>query len=557
MDLTDSTAAFSGPSVLSLGLPASPSQGLATNLVSPPPFARGLEALVGKFFDPGVLAAELQAAGLSLPAAPHGSPATTPTALREALADLVARLLSAPTSPEAPQSPGPVALSVEGDVSSTDRSPPTHADEKGTPADSAPPTVPADVALAPGELTSALAQTLAVLMVDLHTAAEPQPHPAAPPPSIPPGLTQVLSTPAATTPAAPILEALPPVEFHPAAPVPVDVTPIHHPAPSPAKAALRALDVESAVPAPAPPALAPPASRPVAVIREDVETNPNGVGSADGASVETAAEGTSTPVAEAVDLPSGLLPTSVPAMASRSVDTFTGAATTRPHSQGKAVATDQRPPVLLEMATRDDKPAAPRVAPEPPAPPSSIEPKSEPAINGSGWLRESAPIATPQAHPRTLPPHEGSVFAERLSQYVLDARDQGRQLSVQITPPDLGPLHIEVTTDGGRLTARLETASGVASQLLHDHLPQLQDALLRLGAAVDRIDIVRIEPDARQLGGDGGGSGSDWSNASGQSSGEQREPPRRPAAPPTQPRSDAPRPAAADTVSLQELNIRI
>jgi flagellar hook-length control protein FliK len=153
-------------------------------------------------------------------------------------------------------------------------------------------------------------------------------------------------------------------------------------------------------------------------------------------------------------------------------------------------------------------------------------------------------------------------MVERLGQYLVEARDQGRQLTVQITPPDLGPLSIEVSTHQGELTARLATESTVAQQLLQEHLPQLHDALQQLGANVERIDVVRTEPLARDRDWDrpnGVGASTDWSASSGQSSSpDRREEPRRPN---PSPRRNAPATNPVTTTvaggSLQELNIRI
>lgn len=175
----------------------------------------------------------------------------------------------------------------------------------------------------------------------------------------------------------------------------------------------------------------------------------------------------------------------------------------------------------------------------------------------------TVPAANSSAiEPRTLPPQDPQRFVDRLGRYVLEARDQGRQLSVQIAPPDLGPLRIDVTVQQGELSARLTTESTVAQQLLQEHLPQLHEALQQLGANVERIDVVRPEPAARDRDWErmaGVGTGLDWSASSGQSSPDRREDQRRP--PPTRSSTEnEPKPAtpaAVATGSMQELNIRI
>lgn len=103
-----------------------------------------------------------------------------------------------------------------------------------------------------------------------------------------------------------------------------------------------------------------------------------------------------------------------------------------------------------------------------------------------GSSAEAPPVAQ-------VAPHDPQVFVDRVSQLVLQAHDSGQQLSLQITPPDLGTVRIEVHSHGGILTARLEADSTAARQLLTEHLPQLREALQQQGATVERIDVYQSD----------------------------------------------------------------
>jgi|GEM_PF-4633119 len=73
------------------------------------------------------------------------------------------------------------------------------------------------------------------------------------------------------------------------------------------------------------------------------------------------------------------------------------------------------------------------------------------------------------------------------------AATSSQQLSIVLRPPELGAVRIDISQQGGQLTARLEAESAAAHQLLTDQLPQLRDVLLPLGVAADQVQVVRME----------------------------------------------------------------
>lgn len=144
-------------------------------------------------------------------------------------------------------------------------------------------------------------------------------------------------------------------------------------------------------------------------------------------------------------------------------------------------------------------------------------------------------------------------FAERLGQYVLRSQEQGQQLSVRITPPDLGTIVIEVRSSVQGLNVRFETSSPAAQQLLVDQMPQLREALVQLGRPADRVDVIRTDA------GFGAGVGTNTGGSSQQTFSERREPvvPRPPEAPPRSVDREVSTSGTASPGRMQELNIRV
>lgn len=161
---------------------------------------------------------------------------------------------------------------------------------------------------------------------------------------------------------------------------------------------------------------------------------------------------------------------------------------------------------------------------------------------------ESSPVAAPTAPVVQVAPHDSQALVNTVSQLVLKSHDSGQQLSLQITPPDLGTVRIEVHSHGGVLTARLEADSPAARQLLAEHLPQLREALQQQGANVDRIDVYQSDRSAQGE----GMADSNWQSS--------QQDQRNAAAPLLYDDEDVSEPVPAESrgsMALGELNIRV
>jgi len=101
---------------------------------------------------------------------------------------------------------------------------------------------------------------------------------------------------------------------------------------------------------------------------------------------------------------------------------------------------------------------------------------------------------------------------------------QDRQLTITLRPPELGPVQIDVLHLDGRTSARLQTETASAHQLLTEHLPQLREVLTQMGVAADQVQVVRSETPLTDTTGE--------SRTEGQTAGQQQESRQQPPAEP-------------------------
>ena len=129
----------------------------------------------------------------------------------------------------------------------------------------------------------------------------------------------------------------------------------------------------------------------------------------------------------------------------------------------------------VETSTTSSEPATPAVA--------------GPTSNSSGEVAKPQSAST-DANPRL------QSLVDRVAEAVESAgRQQStRPLRIRLDPPELGVLSIEVQTQGGQVSARLQVESSTAQRLLLDHLPQLQDALAQQTGGATQVEVSRSEP---------------------------------------------------------------
>lgn len=106
-------------------------------------------------------------------------------------------------------------------------------------------------------------------------------------------------------------------------------------------------------------------------------------------------------------------------------------------------------------------------------------------------LSRTSPSALDFGDP--VPIHPAAQLVQRLGDAIGFAQESGQELSIRVTPPQFGPIVVEVRMHDGALTARVETHSTIAHEAITEHLPQLQESLTARGATLDRIEIVPVE----------------------------------------------------------------
>jgi flagellar hook-length control protein FliK len=121
---------------------------------------------------------------------------------------------------------------------------------------------------------------------------------------------------------------------------------------------------------------------------------------------------------------------------------------------------------------------------------------------------------------------------EQVTRGVEVASHGNRGWHLQLDPPLLGALRIEVEIGPAGLSARVEAARVATRQLLTDHLPQLKEALVAQGLQVDRLQVELATEQQRA----GGGSAGPFSQSPG---GEAHQRERQLAEPPRQPKKAA------------------
>lgn len=93
-------------------------------------------------------------------------------------------------------------------------------------------------------------------------------------------------------------------------------------------------------------------------------------------------------------------------------------------------------------------------------------------------------------------------FVHRVSRALQAAEQREGPVQLRLSPPELGAMKIELNVQQGTLTAKLETETAAAKNVLLDNLPALRERLAALEIRVDKFDV-----DVQQQGAE---SSPDW-----------------------------------------------
>jgi flagellar hook-length control protein FliK len=80
-------------------------------------------------------------------------------------------------------------------------------------------------------------------------------------------------------------------------------------------------------------------------------------------------------------------------------------------------------------------------------------------------------------------------FVQRVARAFESLGARGGTIRMRLHPPELGSLQLDITVRNGVMTARLETDSAAARNLLLDNLPALRDRLAQQDIKVERFDV--------------------------------------------------------------------
>jgi flagellar hook-length control protein FliK len=80
-------------------------------------------------------------------------------------------------------------------------------------------------------------------------------------------------------------------------------------------------------------------------------------------------------------------------------------------------------------------------------------------------------------------------FVQRVASAFQVAGDQGGEIRLRLSPPELGSLQMQISVKQGVLSATIQADNTTAQQVLLDSLPDLRDRLAQQDIRIDRFDV--------------------------------------------------------------------
>jgi flagellar hook-length control protein FliK len=124
---------------------------------------------------------------------------------------------------------------------------------------------------------------------------------------------------------------------------------------------------------------------------------------------------------------------------------------------------------------------------------------AKPAAGTAGSINVAAPSSPVQAAQAAQPVTASKTedigqadrvrFVQRVEQAFQSMSDQGGTVRLKLNPPELGSLRLEITVRNGAITARAETETPAARNLLLDNLPALRERLAQQDIKVQHFDV--------------------------------------------------------------------
>ncbi|OYV92956.1 MAG: hypothetical protein B7Z73_04115 [Planctomycetia bacterium 21-64-5] len=80
-------------------------------------------------------------------------------------------------------------------------------------------------------------------------------------------------------------------------------------------------------------------------------------------------------------------------------------------------------------------------------------------------------------------------FVQRVARAFQTVGDQGGQIRLRLSPPELGSLQMQITVKQGALTAQIQADNSTAQQVLLGSLPDLRERLAQQDIRIERFDV--------------------------------------------------------------------
>lgn len=107
-----------------------------------------------------------------------------------------------------------------------------------------------------------------------------------------------------------------------------------------------------------------------------------------------------------------------------------------------------------------------------------------------GIAASIAGSATPRSvHGVEISEADRARFVQRVARALHSIGEDGGQLRLRLSPPELGSMRLEITVNQGVLAAHIEAETPHARQLLLDNLPALRERLQEQNIKVERFDV--------------------------------------------------------------------
>jgi flagellar hook-length control protein FliK len=181
-------------------------------------------------------------------------------------------------------------------------------------------------------------------------------------------------------------------------------------------------------------------------------------------------------------------------------ETSSASQATSDASAAKATAAETAPaetPSVTDITNPETaKPAAGNDA-APPQTDTSSRMATEAAGNGALTAQAPKGLAASIAgnshhrssHTAEISEADRSRFVQRVARAFQSVGEDGGQLRLRLSPPELGSMRLEITVNKGVLAAHVEAETPQARQLLLDNLPALRERLQEQNIKVERFDV--------------------------------------------------------------------